>query len=57
MFNRILAAVLSPFNVMVKECAWCPNRRILGFVRGGKGITSGMCKKCDGALRQKEGWK
>jgi hypothetical protein len=41
---------------MVLECAWCPNRRILGFVRGGKGITSGMCKKCEHAL-QEGTWK
>ena len=44
--KRLLAAVLGLFNIMVLECAWCSDRRILVFKRGGKGITSGMCKKC-----------
>lgn len=55
--KKFLAAVLAPFNIMVRECAWCKHRRVIGFVRGGKGITSGMCKKCNRALRQKEGWE
>ena len=50
--KRLLAFVLAPLNIMVRECGWCPNKRILGFVRGGKGITTGMCKKCNRALEE-----
>jgi hypothetical protein len=50
--KKFLAAVLAPFNVMVRECGWCPKKRILGFVRGGKGITTGMCAKCNRALEE-----
>ncbi len=53
--KRILSAVLSLFNIMVKECAWCPHRRIIGFKRGGKGITSGICEKCRRQVMAK--WK
>ena len=50
MFKRFLAAVLAPLNIMVRECGWCKNRKIIGFKRGGKGITTGMCKRCYRAL-------
>lgn len=45
-----LAWILSPFNIMVRECSWC--KRFLGFKRGGRGITSGICKIC---LKEWEG--
>jgi hypothetical protein len=44
--KRFLAAVLAPLNIMVRECGWCKNRKIIGFKHGGKGITTGMCKHC-----------
>ena len=44
--KKLLVKVLGFFNVMVIECAWCPDRRIIGIKRGGKGVTSGMCRRC-----------
>jgi len=41
---KFLATVLSLFNIMVSQCGWC--NRLLGFKAGGKGITTGMCRKC-----------
>ena len=52
LMKKLLAFVLTPLNIMVKECAWCQNRRILGFKRGGKGITSGICQKCSDLLKR-----
>jgi hypothetical protein len=49
--KRLLAWGLGFFNVMVVECAWCRRRRILGFKRGGKGITSAICPGCEAELR------
>jgi hypothetical protein len=43
-YHRLLAWVLSPFRIMVKECAWC--RKFTGFKLHGTGVTSGMCMKC-----------
>lgn len=48
--KKFLAAVLAMVNIMVIECGWCPNRRIIGFKWGGKGVTTGMCLKCKTAL-------
>jgi hypothetical protein len=44
MLKQFLSSISGHFNIMVKECAWCGH--IKGFVRGGKGITSGICQKC-----------
>ena len=52
MLKRFLAAVLGKVNIMVIECGWCPNKRILGFKRGGKGITTSICRKCERALQE-----
>jgi hypothetical protein len=46
--KKLLASVLAPLNIMVRECGWC--KKVLGFKRGGKGITTGMCKRCRNKL-------
>lgn len=40
----LIAAILWPFNTMVRFCCYC--NRIMGVRRGGRGITDGMCGKC-----------
>ena len=49
--RKALAWFFGLFNVMLVECAWCPGRRIRGLKRGGKGITSSICPKCEEALK------
>jgi len=29
---------------MVNQCGWC--NHLMGFKKGGKGVTTGMCKAC-----------
>lgn len=41
---RLLAFIIQPLNIMVRQCGWC--NRLLGFRKGGKGVTSGMCEAC-----------
>ena len=55
MFKRFLAAVMAPLNIMVRECGWCKNKRMIGFKRGGKGITTGICNKCRQGLEENGG--
>jgi len=43
----LLSRVLDPFNIAVRECAWCADRKIIGFSCGQTGITSGMCSRCE----------
>jgi len=46
---RFLACIIRPLNIMVRQCGWC--NHLMGFSRGGKGVTTGMCKACY------EGWE
>ena len=41
---RTLARLTKHFNVMVRQCAYC--KCLLGFKRGGKGVSHGICVKC-----------
>ena len=41
---KVLVFLTSLFNIYVRQCGWC--RCILGFKRGGKGVTHGICPKC-----------
>ena len=50
--NRTLKALVflvGHANFMVRQCGWC--KHILGFKRGGKGITHGICPKCVANLK------
>jgi len=40
----LLARLLQPLHIMVRYCSWCG--RIMGFRKGGTGVTHGICRQC-----------
>jgi hypothetical protein len=41
---QVLASILHPFHIMVRQCGWC--NKLLGFKLHGTGVTTGLCKSC-----------